>query len=179
MEWYRQLPSPYTECFLKFKRWRTLLNGDELCFVIEVIFISSVLIMEVGGFVTEVGWMVFVTKAGELDFVTEIGWMVFITEACGLLAFVAEIDWMMEAGRLVFATEFDLTVFVTEGSSMAFVMKDGSTVFVTEDGNTVFVMEEGSMVFDMEADEMHAVFLDVSPEESVEVIWLCSSTFVG
>lgn len=37
-----------------------------------MISISSLFIMEVTGFITEVGWMVFVTKAGGLDFV--IGW---------------------------------------------------------------------------------------------------------
>ena len=52
-------------------------------------------------------------------------------------------------------------------------------VFVMEDGNTVFVMEDGSTVFDMEADEMHAVSVDASPEETVGVIWLYPSTFVG
>ena len=50
--------------------------------MIEVILISSVFIMEVGGFVTEIGWMVFGTKAGGLDFVTEIDWMVFVTGGC-------------------------------------------------------------------------------------------------
>ena len=75
MAWYRQLPSPFTECFFKFKSWRTLLKGDELCFVIEVISISSV-----GVFVTEVGWMIFVPKASRLDFVTEFGLTVFDME---------------------------------------------------------------------------------------------------
>lgn len=152
MAWYRQLPSPFTECFLKFKSWRTLLKGNELCFVIEVTSISFVFIMEVGGFVTEVGWMVFVTKAGGLDFVTELDWMVFVTEVGGLLLFVTEIDWTTEAGRLVFVTEF---------------------------GWTVFVMEDGSTIFDMEAGEMHAVFVGSSPEGTVEVTWLYPSTFVS